>query len=445
MKGLANDDAVQLAPITILPSPFPRSAFQLAKSIQTDVNLLTHRTAYNYKFLSETLERTIQVDPFTSNLFKVYEKVLKDGTAQPNSFGLLRADYMMHEQEAQVSIKQVEVNVIAAGFAIMGPKLSRCHQYTVSKYCPSASLDNLPANLADDNFARSFIKAFDSYGNSNAIILVVIEDRTINISDQRSMDINIAKFRPDIKIIKRNFVQLLDTAKLKDNQLLFIDNQNEVALVYYRYGYDPSHYPSQEYWDLRLLIEKSRALKCPSIFYHLAGVKKVQQALNTQEKIEQFLSPKSAERVFRTCAGLWGLERDEEGDQVVDMVLSDPERYVMKPQREGGGNNIYGQDIVRILMPIRDKEARETFIIMERLRPPVLSNLLISPLKSLLDQDEPFSDIDSELGIFGSILGNANEVLFNTEAGHVLRSKKRGYNEGGVSSGQGVIDSPFLY
>lgn len=118
----------------------------------------------------------------------------------------------------------------------------------------------------------------------------------------------------------------------------------------------------------------------------------------------------------------------------------------MKPQREGGGNNIYGQDIPAKLNQIKDSAEREGYIIMERILPPQLTNLLVSPGSSTSEGDEvSYQVIDSELGIYGSILGNRDNVVFNHEAGHVLRSKRLGFNEGGVSSGQGVIDSPFLY
>lgn len=49
----------------------------------------------------------------------------------------------------------------------------------------------------------------------------------------------------------------------------------EVAVVYFRCGYDPVHYTNERCWDMRLLLERSKALKCPSIQYHLVGTKKV--------------------------------------------------------------------------------------------------------------------------------------------------------------------------
>lgn len=56
-------------------------------------------------------------------------------------------------------------------------------------------------------------------------------------------------------------------------------NDTVITVVYFRAGYEPGHYPSEKEWDARYLIEKSGAIKCPSIHYHLAGTKKVQQAL----------------------------------------------------------------------------------------------------------------------------------------------------------------------
>ena len=39
------------------------------------------------------------------------------------------------------------------------------------------------------------------------------------------------------------------------------------------------------------------------------------------------------------------------------MIALDPESYVLKPQREGGGNNFYGSDIIQLLNSI-SKEHR---------------------------------------------------------------------------------------
>lgn len=51
----------------------------------------------------------------------------------------------------------------------------------------------------------------------------------------------------------------------------------------------------------------------------------------------------------------------------------------------------------------------------------------------------------SELGIYGVYLGDgAAPPLVNAFAGHLLRTKADGTDEGGVAAGFAVLDSPFL-
>ena len=61
--------------------------------------------------------------------------------------------------------------------------------------------------------------------------------------------------------------------------LLYCRNGTEVAIVYYRSAYHPDMFLSEKEWSAYSLVEKSRAIKCPSISYHLAGSKKIQQVL----------------------------------------------------------------------------------------------------------------------------------------------------------------------
>lgn len=75
-------DMVQFAPFALLPSPLPRQQFQRAVEIQTVLNELMHKVAYDRKFLTDCLKNTIQVDEFTGNLFKIYETIMDEGPAQ---------------------------------------------------------------------------------------------------------------------------------------------------------------------------------------------------------------------------------------------------------------------------------------------------------------------------------------------------------------------------
>ena len=70
--------------------------------------------------------------------------------------------------------------------------------------------------------------------------------------------------------------------------------RDEVSLAYFRAGYTPHDYPGEAEWEARLLIERSFALKCPSIGQHLAGTKKVQQVLAAPAMLARFVDPEQA-------------------------------------------------------------------------------------------------------------------------------------------------------
>lgn len=121
-------------------------------------------------------------------------------------------------------------------------------------------------------------------------------------------------------------------------------------MIYFRAGYEPGHYHSNKEWDARYLMECSKAIKCPSIHYHLAGTKKVQQALAQPEMLERFISdPEEIKSIGKIFTGLYSLDDNEVGNNTYEMALQEAERFVLKPQREGGGNNVYGLDIPDVL------------------------------------------------------------------------------------------------
>jgi glutathione synthase len=51
------------------------------------------------------------------------------------------------------------------------------------------------------------------------------------------------------------------------------------------------------------------------------------------------------------------------------MAVERPQDFVLKPQREGGGNNLYGEEMVHALTTMTPSEL-SAFILMDRIRPP---------------------------------------------------------------------------
>ena len=74
---------------------------------------------------------------------------------------------------------------------------------------------------------------------------------------------------------------------------------------------------------------------------------------------------------------------------------------MLKPQREGGGNNVYGADIKPFLEKIKDSPERNAYILMDRIQPPITTNYMVRPGQ----EKAQLVDVISELGIFGYVIG----------------------------------------
>ncbi|OXU23570.1 hypothetical protein TSAR_006175 [Trichomalopsis sarcophagae] len=432
-------DQVQVAPFLLLPSMYPKKEFEVVKEVQPLLNELMHKVAHDYEFLRDTLKSTIEVDSFTSKLFNIYDIVHSEGFAQNISLGLIRSDYMLHSDEGN-KVKQVEINMIASSFAALAVETTKYHKFVLTELGHTDKLSNIPANNAAVGFATGLAAGWQVYNNKKAVILVVVEEITYNFSDQRKIEFKIQEISPDTKIIRRTLTELHTQAQLGPNKELFV-GEFEIAVVYYRSGYELEAYPSEKEWEVRLLLERSRAIKCPSIQYHLAGTKKVQQQLAVPGVLERFyLESNQAARIREVFVGLYSLDLNEDGEKAVAMAIKDPAKYVLKPQREGGGNNVYGEEIKARLEAMGNSKERTAWILMDRIHPPLQKNYLIRAGSESVS----LQDFVSELGIYGIILADKNHILMNNQAGHVLRTKPSLADEGGIVSGAGALDCPFL-
>lgn len=117
----------------------------------------------------------------------------------------------------------------------------------------------------------------------------------------------------------------------------------------------------------------------------------------------------------------------------------DCQKYVLKPQREGGGNNIYRAAIPAYLGKTPE-EHWGSYILMELITPPPVVNTI------LRNGNLEHGGVICELGVYGTCLWDqgTGEVLRNEEAGYLLRTKGDQSEEGGVAAGFGCMDSVRL-
>ena len=99
---------------------------------------------------------------------------------------------------------------------------------------------------------------------------------------------------------------------------------------------------------------------------------------------------------------MWSLENYESQQEVQDIVakaISNPHDFVVKPQKEGGGNNFYDEEAKSLLQEFvsEKKESLKQFMVMERINPPMI--------KAWMLRDGQLIEIDSlsELGIYSCL------------------------------------------
>ena len=492
------DSAIH-APFSLFPSPFPRSLFNKAQAIQPSYDLLYAQVSSDHKFLQRVIgESVAHVDEFQRQLWDIYSAV-KDDVVQPLSLGLFRSDYLLHDRQSeqkaeaemgsrtgQLELKQVEFNTISASFGALCTRVNGLHRHLsqttdyLDVHEGLANLDNLPENKAQEVLVGGLAAAHAAYlsqqqqasavHHKNVFVLFVVQEGERNAFDQRPLEH--ALQRKGIRVVRQSFNELsarITTEPNDDKRTLWLQHpvlgKVEISVIYFRAGYGPSDYPGKTEWETRKKLELSRAIKCPSIAVQLAGAKKVQQVLAEHNELERFLDvlgaqadASTAAQLSETFTDLYPLDDSALGQQGYQLALHSAQNYVLKPQREGGGNNVYRSDIPTFLAQLEHSSTsqegaiakRQAYILMSLIKPPAgLGNYL---LKAGTPSAVLASDTVSELGVYGALLFEPSpepeqrhiKVHHHQSGGFLLRTKARESDEGGVAVGFSVIDSPFL-
>lgn len=233
---------------------------------------------------------------------------------------------------------------------------------------------------------------------------MVVQPGESNAMDQRILEYTLWHEHA-IPLVRRTLAQI-EQHHTRDErgQLLLDSGRHRVAIVYFRAGYSPRDYPSELEYAAVKSVERSVAIKCPSLLTHLAGTKKIQQVLAEPGQLERFISAEKADRLRQCFAGLYAIEKDDEEVRaaatcrqddkrsvafrcslsflpaslssplsslpqtrsLIRSVLASPSSYVLKPQREGGGNNLWNSEMVAALKRMTPAE-RAAFIIMRKI------------------------------------------------------------------------------
>ena len=469
------------APVGLLPGLFPKKSFDYVQDLQPSINTLIDKISRDRPFLKHHLEKVCGADPFTKRLLDIYEevddKVIREGV----QIGILRSDYMLNTAAESVESGrnaegddiniplQIEINTIASSFGCLAKKVGELQRYMMMRNSDDSVLQRIaktsdlaeivqsntlasastliPENLSTEKLAFTISFAHFLIANKNAVVLFVVQPGERNVADQRALEEQLWR-EHNVKVEFMTLKDVSERGRLGDKGELLVraspeegTAETEVSVVYYRAGYSPDDYPSEVEWDARRLLEKSAAMKCPNVGYHLAGTKKIQQVLCEPGVLESLALSED------TCAALrgWfaeqyslGADATEGAAGAVEKAKNDGSQWVLKPQREGGGNNLYGEALSAFLRENDGSDVLSGYVLMQRIFPKngstaFFRNGAVEVLPSV-----------SELGVYGAYLGDGEAAMINDCAGYLLRSKPSGVDEGGVATGYSVINSVLL-
>lgn len=328
-------------------------------------------------------------------------------------------------------------------------------EYPLLKSSGAHGKYDLPENRSTEGLAAGLRAAYTAYGKSElgheTCVIFLVQGGERNIFDQRHLEYELQK-GSTVPVFRLPFAEIMEQTTVATSgkrQLLYHLPSNpsrvfEVAVVYLRAGYGPGDYPNTSDWDARYHIERSAAIKCPTVLTQLAGAKKVQQVLATEASgLGRFISQDTEDfkRIWETFTNIYPMDTSEAG-LAARKLATDPEKcqkYVLKPQREGGGNNFYRASIPPYLKSVPESHWG-SYILMELITPPPVTNMILR--NGQLEQ----GGVICELGRYGACIWNQDtrEILYNEDAGYLLRTKGDQSEEGGVAAGFGCMDSCSL-
>lgn len=292
------------APISILPNPYPAKAFNSVQQAQLIWNKLIDKLSRDKEFLMKELSVVAQADEnFTLRLLNLFETIPESVLSSQIQLGILRSDYMLDKSsDGTYKPLQVEINTISTSLMGLSENLKNFHHTFLKRYGHSSEILNYAQEfilpfaseidtaklheriLENDScrksasviaaahaaYSKGMLVDDESYekvvlfivqpneknvrGNSIFMLyrsyasFIVLFNANLQQGDQRALDLELLKAHG----VAAEFATFHEVAQFTiftaDGRLLFKRSGalQEISVVYFRGGYTPNDYTSEE-------------------------------------------------------------------------------------------------------------------------------------------------------------------------------------------------------
>lgn len=444
-----NASEARQVPFTLIPSSISRKDFDTLKSTAKLLATLIINVSKDSHFLNETLAQVATADPFVESLLLMYNKLIKsEHPPRREPLLIMRSDFM---QDAKGYSSLVEFNSIAAGMGPFGQRVHELHDYVqsqLSKDCQGKLIENKAIDQLAEGIAKASSKIKCEFNDQGPpVFLMIVQSNEDNVYDQHLLEY--ALNQKGIKTIRRTFRELYGNLHSGERGRLLLTDVGAIDTVYLRTGYQ-----CQDCWtedmeeqvacgalaDTRIMIERHRVAMNATVSQQLATSTASQMRLSqmTPEELTNFgLSVDDAHQVKAAL-----------GDMIPVTAASaqwfttqSEDDWVLKNQGEGGGHCLFGEQISAKLENLTAEEY-PAWALMRRIHPkqrPAIAEVARHGERQLIE------NLISEIGLFTVHIGDQAGTGDDGYAGYLVRSKPADTVEGGVHTGQGVLDSLAYY
>jgi glutathione synthase len=436
-------------PCVIFPSPIVKSFFEKIEFYQIAFNKIFDKLSRDQQFLEEILTPLSESDEFIKKNLEISKKAHEFPQKQKIQLNIYRNDFMV--DKIKKFIYQTEFNTIAVTMATFSDEMKRFFTYFSKKY-PEFFDRFLNKNDREvlieksdsiPNFVDSIIEGIKLFNENykETLIIFVVQENEKNIYDQRSIENDLYN-RFNIKSRRLTLNEIAKNCEYDENKNIKFENKI-ISLFYFRSCYTEKDYINEESWKGREMIELSTAIKVPNINSFLTTFKVFQYYLQKPEILKKFCPEELISNdIIRFFMKIYYI-RDmnlEEQKELYSKIINNLNDFVIKPQKEGGANNYYNEQI-KNLIPEGENEPNELLknsIIMEKIKPPEYETMIIKNDEMVIEK------VVSEFSVYGVILSDDSKYYLNKSVGFLVRSKEASQNEGGIMAGVAAVDIPFL-
>ncbi len=462
MHGVAfrqADNSARHCPFSIAPMTMERKTFAQLVKVTPILSKLINSVSEDHDFIQTSLQSVAKADPFFARLLALHQQAHGEIDARMHPARkpllLMRTDFM---DDRKHGAKVIEFNGIAAGMTPFGQRATEFHRYMHNQWPETYHdwVENRRAAPAENHGLEQLAYAITHAAtivsaefeeSAKPTFLMVVQENEDNVYDQHLLEAALQKL--GLRTVRRTFKQLSSQLSSGKNQRLILQDVGAIDVVYLRAGYQYSDYYApkldkaaccQTLSQTRLFIEQHHVAVNATFSQQLATSKTMQMLL-TQTPIEEYarwgLNLAEASSVKQVLAEMKPINADTIAWFNGEAIKHD---WVLKNQGEGGGHCIFGDDISAKLARLAPEEF-DAWALMLRLYPHERERptLAIRNGKQL-----QVDNLISEIGLFSAYFDSKPVTQLNGYAGYLIRSKPACDNEGGIHSGQGILDSLTL-